>query len=783
MKIRNLYMLLIIALTITINSFAQTTVPIYDIRENDANGVPVNMDSVYTVAGIVTSSNQFGNSGPASMQDSTAGISIYSSEFANGVNIGDSVVITSSITQYRGLTQFSYGTGSSFTVLSSGNAVDTIIVTLNDIANQAWDGVEIYESRLVRVNGVTISGNGYFEGNKNYSITDTSGSLELRVDIDVSSLVGSPIPSGEVDLIGVVGQYKYSAPFNSGYQILPRSIDDIISDDVPVILTPVIGTDITTSSFTVYFNTARNGNSEVRYGKTDSLELGSVVVDTDTTGHVVEITGLEEFTKYYYKAYSTNAIGTSESALKTIVTLSSNPVTGTINVYFNSDVDHSVAIPGNEAEGNVDFQEKIISRINQASYSIDIALYSFFGLPDVEAAIIAAKNRGVKVRFVYDQRTIQSGAQALLDAGILMSQRPDDNGLMHSKFAIFDGRDNDLTNDWVWMGSWNWTSTELVWLNNVVEINDPALAQNYTIEFEEMWGSDTDTPDPNNVKFGPNKIDNTVHTFTIGGIEIESYFSPSDQTESHISNSLSTADTSIYFALLAFTSDPLFATIESQHNNGMDDGRGIIADANLTGSEFANLQNLFPGEVFDQSSGDKLHNKFGLVDAAYSTSDPMVITGSHNWSKAANTRNDENTLIFHDIYIANQYMQAFKSMYNFNGGTTDFDIPVIVSVDNKETIPVEFELKQNYPNPFNPSTTIRYSIPAVGKGHAPSVRLIVYDILGREVATLVNKEQSPGNYSVQFDASSARGGLTSGMYIYKLSTGGFVSVKKMILLK
>ncbi|NOX65084.1 MAG: T9SS type A sorting domain-containing protein [Chlorobi bacterium] len=779
MKIRNLYMLLIIALTITINSFAQTTVPIYDIRENDANGVPVNMDSVYTVAGIVTSSNQFGNSGPASMQDSTAGISIYSSEFANGVNIGDSVVITSSITQYRGLTQFSYGTGSSFTVLSSGNAVDTIIVTLNDIANQAWDGVEIYESRLVRVNSVTISGSGYFEGNKNYSITDTSGSLELRVDIDVSSLVGSPIPSGEVDLIGVVGQYKYSAPYNSGYQILPRSIDDIISDDVPVILTPVIGTDITTSSFTVYFNTARNGNSEVRYGKTDSLELGSVVVDTDTTGHIVEITGLEEFTKYYYKAYSTNAVGTSESTLKTIVTLSSNPVTGTINVYFNSDVDHSVAIPGNEAEGNVDFQEKIISRINQANYSIDLALYSFFGLPNVEAAIIAAKNRGVKVRFVYDQRTIQSGAQALLDAGILMSQRPDDNGLMHSKFAIFDGRDNDLTNDWVWMGSWNWTSTELVWLNNVVEINDPALAQNYTIEFEEMWGSDTDTPDPNNVKFGPNKIDNTVHTFTIGGIEIESYFSPSDQTESHISNSLSTADTSIYFALLAFTSDPLFATIESQHNNGMDDGRGIIADANLTGSEFANLQNLFPGEVFDQSSGDKLHNKFGLVDAAYSTSDPMVITGSHNWSKAANTRNDENTLIFHDIYIANQYMQAFKSMYNFNGGTTDFDIPVIVSVDNKETIPVEFELKQNYPNPFNPSTTIRYSIPAVGKGHAASVRLIIYDILGREVATLVNKEQSPGNYSVQFDAS----GLSSGLYVYRLTSGSYSKSLKLMLMK
>ncbi len=785
MKLKNIFMLSIIALSFALNIFAQNIVPIYDIRENDANGVPIKMDSTFTVAGIVTSSNQFGNSGPASLQDNTAGISVYNSEFANGVSIGDSVIITSSITHYRGLTQFSYGTGSSFTVVSSGNEIDTLIVTLSDIANQAWNGVEIYESRLVRVNGVTITGSGYFEGNKNYTISDSSGSLELRVDTDVSSLVGSPIPSGEVDLIGIVGQYKYSEPYNSGYQILPRSIDDIISDDVPVILTPVIGADITTSSFTVYFNTARNGNSEVRYGKTDSLELGSVILDDDTTEHIVKVTGLDEFTKYYYKAYSTNSVGTSESALKTIVTASSNPVTGTINVYFNSDVDHSVAIPGNEAEGNVDFQEKIISRINQATYSIDLALYSFYGLPDVEAAIIAAKNRGVKVRFVYDQRTIQSGAQALLDGGILMSQRPDNNGLMHSKFAIFDARDEDLTNDWVWMGSWNWTSTELAWLNNVVEINDPLLAQNYTIEFEEMWGSDTDTPDLNNVRFGPNKIDNTVHTFTIGGIQVESYFSPSDQTESHIINSFSTADTSIYFALLAFTSDPLFAAIETQKNNGMSDGRGVIADANNTGSEFVNLQNLFPGEIFDQSAGDKLHNKFGLVDAAYFTSDPMVITGSHNWSAAANTKNDENTLIFHDIYIANQYMQAFKSIYNFNGGTTDFDIPVVVSVDNKqETIPTEFTLAQNYPNPFNPSTTIQYSIPGqIRKTNVTSsisnVTLKVYDILGREVATLVNSRQQPGNYSVKFDASE----LTSGLYIYRLSAGGIVLSKKMILLR
>ncbi len=779
MKFKKFYMLLILASTITINLFAQTVVPIADIRENNSSGEPLLMDQTFTVKGVVTSSNQFGNSGPASIQDSSAGISIYGTAFANVVNIGDSVILTASLTQYRGLTQLN---ASAPTILSSGNLVEPEIVTLNQVANQDWAGVELFESKLVRINGVTITGSGTFASGTNYPIADSTGTLDLRVDNDVSTLIGSPIPSGKIDLIGVVQQFKYAADYNSGYQILPRSIDDLVSDDVPIILTPVIGADITTNSFTIYFKTARNGNSEVQYGKTEALELGSIIQDTDTTEHQIELTGLDEFTKYYYKAVSTNDVGTSESSLKTIITATSNPEIGTINVYFNSDVDHSVALPENEANGNVDFQEKIISRINQASYSIDIALYSFFGLPNVEQAIIVAKNRGVKVRFVYESRDIQTGAKALLDAGILMSQRPDENGLMHNKFGIFDARDDDPENDWVWMGSWNWTSLELNWLNNVVEINDPSLADTYTIEFEEMWGSNSDTPDPANAKFGNTKSDNTTHSFTIGGIEVESYFSPSDQTESHIVNSILTADTSIYFAMLAFTSNPIYAAIEARHNNYfMNDGRGIIADANLTGSEFDNLQNLFPGEVFDQSTGNKLHHKFGTVDAANTTSDPQVITGSHNWSAAANTKNDENTLIFHDIYIANQYMQVFKAMYNFMGGTSDFDIPVIVSVEEEKTAPTEFVLEQNYPNPFNPSTTIQYSIPSsvIGNKDFRSVQLKIYDVLGREVATIVDREQAAGNYSIVFDAS----GLTSGLYFYKLSSGGFISTKKMILIK
>ena len=85
-----------------------------------------------------------------------------------------------------------------------------------------------------------------------------------------------------------------------------------------------------------------------------------------------------------------------------------------------------------------------------------------------------------------------------------------------------------------------------------------------------------------------------------------------------------------------------------------------------------------------------------------------------------------------------------------------------------------FELSNNYPNPFNPSTTISYSIPKQN-----NVTLKVFDVLGSEVATLINKEQTQGNYEVEFDGAD----LTSGIYFYRLRAGDFVETKKMILLK
>jgi len=105
---------------------------------------------------------------------------------------------------------------------------------------------------------------------------------------------------------------------------------------------------------------------------------------------------------------------------------------------------------------------------------------------------------------------------------------------------------------------------------------------------------------------------------------------------------------------------------------------------------------------------------------------------------------------------------------------TDKPADIYISAEDVELAPTEFSMSQNYPNPFNPSTTISFALPK-----ASNVVLKVYNLLGQEVATLINGQMNSGSHNVRFDASN----LTSGMYIYKIQAGSFTSTAKMMLVK
>ena len=144
--------------------------------------------------------------------------------------------------------------------------------------------------------------------------------------------------------------------------------------------------------------------------------------------------------------------------------------------------------------------------------------------------------------------------------------------------------------------------------------------------------------------------------------------------------------------------------------------------------------------------------------------------------KGNGTTSESHSYSFNDENISSGNYSYRLKQFDFDG---TFSYSNIIEIDL--SLPQNFTMEQNYPNPFNPSTTIKYSIPSIisNEERNLNVALKVYDVLGNEVVTLVNENQSAGSYEVDFNASL----LTSGVYFYKLQAGSFVETKKMVLLR
>ncbi len=139
------------------------------------------------------------------------------------------------------------------------------------------------------------------------------------------------------------------------------------------------------------------------------------------------------------------------------------------------------------------------------------------------------------------------------------------------------------------------------------------------------------------------------------------------------------------------------------------------------------------------------------------------------------------------------YWRVFSMTDGYQGPSSEskrFITEKVTGIKDNEKTEFNFTLLQNYPNPFNPSTTIKYTIPELY--NSPShdvanssflVTLKIYDVLGRNVATLVNEKQTPGTYQVVFDANSVQGTLQSGIYFYRITAGKYSQTRKMLLLK
>ncbi len=783
-----------------------TPVPIKHVSENDAEGISVHAGSWKTIRGTVTVSDQFesgsgdigtGSIGPSFVQDATGGLAVFSpSGVSSRVSIGEEVTIMGKVTQFFGLNQLDE---SALVVDSHGIAsVEPTVVTLADISADGAGGLELYEGMLVRLNGVTVHADFWTVGGAgtNYILRDTDGQLEVRINKAVD-FAGRPAPSGRFDIVGVVSQFRSQPPYIGGYQLMPRYAADILfdSDAPPIVSLPPYETAATESTVTLSWRTGGPGTSEVRYGLTTGYELGAIVQEDLSEEHTLIVGGLQPATVYNLQIRSAAGGDTTISGNYPVVTRSSG-ASQEINVYFNQTIDVSLAAEG--PARIMDFSRHLISRIQNARHSIDLALYSISGETgnDIAGALISARDDGVRVRIIMDRDRILNSSTGIMydrmiEAGIAVAAGgynygQIDSGIHHNKFVVIDYHGGTPEEIWAITGSWNATDEGTYnHYQNLIEFQDVSIANAYTREFEQMWGSAGSDPDPGNSKFGAEKNVVSPTVFWIGDAYVRLFFSPQGfgsfgTVENQIIRTLGRSEYSINLGLNLITRSTIVEALKNRYDQGVT-VRGVIGDISVTGSQFQNLGAWGDVLSFPQAFG-LLHHKYAIIDSEDARLNGAVITGSHNWSRAANERNDENTVVIYHPVIVNHYLQEFSARYRQAGGEDEL---IIVSIDESATaIPDRFFLSQNFPNPFNPATRIVYGIPEEGR-----VRMELFNPLGQKIRTLVDLSQSAGTYAVAVDVE----GIAGGVYFYRLSfspykkgnarTDTFVETKRMVVVR
>lgn len=385
-----------------------------------------------------------------------------------------------------------------------------------------------------------------------------------------------------------------------------------------------------------------------------------------------------------------------------------------VKVFFNMPADQSVAKDNNQANDNADLIGTLVDRLDQAMFSIDLAAYDLEN-HRVGEALVRAEERGVRVRVVtdnynrFDSREIdeamwnmlqEAGIYSLDDAGDVfhpdgsVTSHPLVGGSydMHHKFAVIDIVSPDPDDYYVWTGSTNLTYTGTYNSNNTIVIKDSEIAEAYAKEFNQMWGGDGEVPEPEQARFHKDKGYTGKNTFFAGDTKIELYFGPVNrtQTKPSIAHRLETLikDYSMHdvnFQAFAITPD-IPMSLAMWKKSAEEEGvllQGLIDPAfyaryknmdaiwGLPEAQTGN-RNILPARELR-----KLHHKVLLLDVTQPSENNrgIAVSGSYNFSANAEQNNDENLLIFHCEFIANQYYQDFRGALSRALGEQDPPVP------------------------------------------------------------------------------------------------------------
>jgi len=311
------------------------------------------------------------------------------------------------------------------------------------------------------------------------------------------------------------------------------------------------------------------------------------------------------------------------------------PAEGEIRVYF------APCQPANP----FGIDDAFLGLLKGAKRSIHCAFFEF-ELPAAAEALIAKHKEGVDVKIVSDSN--YNGREAIrscMAAGIpvVFDNR---NAYMHDKFCVVDDA-------LVWTGSTNATENCMYRNdNNSLLISSPRLAQDYAAEFDEMFRLRA---------FGKKSPRNTPYPeVVVGNVKVECYFAPEDQVERAIVKELEAAQLEIDVMAFSFTSTGIAKAMTARMEKGVK--VRAVFDERQAGMESSQDEYLAKRGASVRLDRNRyaMHNKVIIIDAG------TVITGSYNFTKSADTQNDENVLILHSPDIAATYQWKFESIFSAN---------------------------------------------------------------------------------------------------------------------
>ena len=783
------------------------------------------------VQGVVTTTTNFGSSGPVYIQDATAGIAVYNYTAAQNLALGDEILVIGKLKNYNGLLEVDPLLD--YIVLSQNNVVEPVVITAADMDGEAYEGMLVTilacDTLETGLDWASTAGS-----NKGFNLKDSNDStfycyIDKDTDID-----GSPKPPmWPIDITGIVGDYK-------GAQLLPRSLADFSPcNQVPAafeIVSPAdstvissfdhadikkieVGTDSLYALVIKWTKSVDPDGDDISY-EVVVLPTGSYeeIVTADTMTYMV----LENETPWVMN-------GTYDVFVVAADTMGGKTHSDTIAITFDFEAPPEIVYAdvvlvdgapklyamfnmpiGAAAAGNFTILDQTAAGASAPAAVDSIApnavritgnlpedhhialVYSGITAPDGTISVTDTVNAG-KVLIPFSENHPEDAAKIITSFEANVGSFLDPNFSGSTVGTNADATTFAVSDEQAYRGSKS---------GKMTIVDDPAIEGGWYVR--ELHGY----PWTYNVS-----TTSTLMIMVKG-------------TDAEVEMRLSIKDTGYEqgpWTRISVTEDDwqvVSFDLQNDDAEGWVNGNGIVEgetvliegihirckedkDVVLYFDEFTQRPNsnsapsavtlLQPSEGYEVTEadvvqdslievkwtkavdpdGDKVSYEFFVLDAAEDTVIFNFSTG------------DTAKLIDAPTYEDNGSYKAFvlaKDAWGFfsSSDTISFTVNMPeVGIGDEVGLPKVFALHQNYPNPFNPITTIKYDLPK--DAH---VRIMIYDLMGRQVRTLVNARQQAGYQTIQWDARDNYGKqVSSGYYIYVMQADKFHKSQKMILLK